>query len=156
MKARLPHWIVLVAALALPPATANALETFEKSTVTIETAAGGHLKFQAELAITPAQQTQGLMFRQKLPQDAGMLFVYQAPQSSAFWMQNTYIPLDMLFIESDGRIERIHANAAALTTTPIDGPAKTKAVLEINGGLSAKLGIRPGDHVVHPLIAPQK
>lgn len=156
MKAWLPHWIVLVAALALPASAAHALETFDKSTLTIETASGGHLKFQVELAITPAQQTQGLMFRQKMAQDAGMLFVYQTPQSSAFWMQNTYIPLDMLFVEADGRIERIHANATPLTTTPIDGPAKTKAVLEINGGLSAKLGIRPGDHIVHPLIAAEK
>jgi uncharacterized protein len=148
---RFVRWFALFAALVLPQA-AGALETFEKSSLTIETASGGHLRFQIELAISEAQQAQGMMFRQKMAPDAGMLFVYKAPQASAFWMENTYIPLDMLFIEPDGRIERIIANAAPLTTTPRQGPAKTKAVLEINGGLAAKLGIRTGDKVIHPLL----
>lgn len=150
MIARVVVWVAVVTAAAFSQA-AMALETFEKSSLTIETASGAHLRFQIELALTPAQQAQGLMFRQKMAADAGMLFVYPTPQPAAYWMQNTYIPLDMLFITPDGRIERIRENAEPLSTAPIEGPSKTKAVLEINGGLAARLGIRPGDRAIQPL-----
>lgn len=141
----------LAAFLLAPLAGARALE---KSSLTIETAAGAKLRFQVELARTPEEQARGLMFRKTLAADAGMLFIYATPQPAGFWMKNTYIPLDMLFIEPDGRIERVHANAEPLSTAPIEGPVKTKAVLEINGGTAARLGIRPGDHVIHPTITP--
>jgi len=141
----------LAVALLAPFGGASALE---KSSLTIETATGAKLRFQVELARTPDEQAQGLMYRKSMAADAGMLFIYAVPREAGFWMKNTYIPLDMLFIEADGRVERIHANAEPQSTAPIEGPSKTKAVLEINGGTAARLGIRPGDHVIHPSIQP--
>jgi len=138
-------------ALLAPLGGASALE---KSALTIETATGAKLRFQVELARTPDEQAQGLMYRKSMAADAGMLFIYAQPREAGFWMKNTYLPLDLLFIESDGRVERIHANAEPLSTAPIEGPVRTKAVLEINGGTAARLGIRPGDRVVHPTIQP--
>jgi len=143
--------LTLAWGLLAPFGGASALE---KSALTIETATGAKLRFQVELARTADEQAQGLMYRKSMAADAGMLFVYAQPREAGFWMKNTYLPLDMLFIEPDGRIERIHANAEPLSTAPIDGPVKTKAVLEINGGAAARLGIRPGDRVVHPSIQP--
>jgi len=142
---------VFASALLAPLGGASALE---KSSLTIETATGAKLRFQVELARTPDEQAQGLMYRKSMAADAGMLFIYAQPREAGFWMKNTYLPLDLLFIESDGRVERIHANAEPLSTAPIEGPVKTKAVLEINGGTAARLGIRPGDRVVHPTIEP--
>lgn len=140
---------VVVVAAAVP---ASAQQTFAVSSLTVETAGGGKFVFKTEIAETPAQQAQGLMFRRKLAPDAGMLFPYAAPQIAAFWMKNTFIPLDMLFIAADGRISHIHPNATPQSEATIRGPSPVKAVLEINGGLAAVLGIRIGDVVRHAVF----
>lgn len=118
----------------------------------ITTADGAEVAFAVELAISPEEWARGLMFREAMPADRGMLFTGKAPHTTSFWMENTLIPLDMLFIAPDGRIRRIEANAEPLTRTgrPSGGPIT--AVLEINGGRAAALGIRPGDQVRHPML----
>jgi uncharacterized membrane protein (UPF0127 family) len=123
----------------------------ETTPLTIDTA-GGARRFTVELATTPAQMELGLMYRQSLPADAGMLFVYPSEQTVAFWMKNTLIPLDMLFIGADGHIRRIAARTIPLSTTPISSVDPVRAVLEINGGTAERLGIKPGDVVHHAML----
>jgi uncharacterized protein len=106
--------------------------------------------FKVELARTPAQQERGLMYRTSLAPDAGMLFLFDPPERAAFWMKNTYIPLDMLFIRTDGTIARIAANTVPLSLEPVDAGEPIGSVLEIAGGRAASLGIRQGDHVSWP------
>lgn len=141
--------LLLGGAILLSALPATALESFARSTLTVETAAGGKYRFDVELAETPAQQAQGLMFREKMAADAGMLFTYSRPQPASFWMKNTLIPLDMIFIGADGRIVNIHANAVPHSLDAVNSAGPVKGILEINGGMSARLGIRPGDRVVH-------
>jgi uncharacterized membrane protein (UPF0127 family) len=112
----------------------------------------GQARFSVELADTGAERAQGLMLRESLPMSGGMLFVYGAPQRASFWMKNTLIPLDMIFADPSGRVTRVHSNAIPGDETPIDGGEGVSAVLEINGGLAAKLGIGPGAELRHPSI----
>ena len=113
----------------------------------------GTARFNVEIADDPAERSQGLMNRESLPASAGMLFIYEAPQPATFWMKDTLIPLDMIFVDASGTVTRVHENAVPLDLTGIDGGRDIAAVLEINGGLSAMLGIRPGDKVVHGAFA---
>jgi uncharacterized membrane protein (UPF0127 family) len=92
------------------------------------------------------------MFRQSLPENGGMLFDYDPPQEIAFWMKNTYIALDIIFIDASGRIIRIAENTSPLSLERIPSGGVARAVLEINGGMSATLGIKPGDRVHHALF----
>lgn len=119
--------------------------------LTVKSANGEH-HFTVEIADTPAEQQMGLMFRQELGPDAGMLFDFHESRQVSFWMQNTLIPLDMLFIRTDGSIANIHVNAHPLdpTSIPSDGPVEF--VLEIPGGRSVELGIKAGDTVVNDRI----
>lgn len=136
-------------AILLTALPAAALETFARSSLVIETAAGGRYRFDVELAETPMQQMQGLMFREKLAPDAGMLFLYDRPQPASFWMKNTLIPLDMIFIGADGKVVNIHQNAVPHSLDGVNSAGPVKGILEINGGMSARLGIRAGDRVLH-------
>jgi uncharacterized protein len=129
----------------------QALQTFEKSSLTIDTSTGPHV-FTVEMALTPAQQTQGLMFRRALAPDAGMLFDFGDTAPRSFWMENTLIPLDMLFIAADGRIADIHERAVPLSQDIIPSKVPVRAVLELNGGTVARLGIKIGDEVHHPIF----
>lgn len=126
---------------------------FEQSELAIDTAAG-KLQFKVELAVTPAQRQRGLMFRQDLPADAGMLFDFGRPAPASMWMRNTYIPLDMLFIRDDGHIAKIASNTEPLSETVIASGEPVRAVLELRGGISEVLGIKAGDRVVHAMFAP--
>ncbi len=108
--------------------------------------------FEIELVDTPESRAQGLMFRESLAPDAGMLFDFFAERPVSFWMQNTLIPLDMLFIDDAGEIRTIHANARPLDPTGIPSRVPVRFVLEIPGGRSQELGIEPGDTVEHPRI----
>ncbi len=108
--------------------------------------AGAVHRFTVEVARSAEEQRIGMMFRTSVPKDRGMLFPYHPPQPVAFWMRNTLIPLDMVFIRADGTIARI-ATATPLSDTPVPSGEPVAAVLEIRGGLAAELGIRPGDKV---------
>jgi uncharacterized membrane protein (UPF0127 family) len=116
--------------------------------LTIRSATGKH-RFTVEIAATPDQQERGLMFRRSLAPDAGMIFPYAPAQDVAFWMKNTLIPLDMIFIRADGRIARI-ANAEPMSLEPVPSGEPVVAVLEIAGGRAAELGIKAGDRVEWP------
>lgn len=113
--------------------------------LTVRSASGTH-RFTVQVAATPEQQERGLMFVHSLAGDRGMIFPYDPPQDVAFWMKNTLIPLDMIFIRSDGTIIRI-ATAKPLDLTPVPAGEPIVAVLEIAGGRAAELGIREGDLV---------
>ncbi len=116
--------------------------------LTIRSATGEH-RFTVEVAATPEQQERGLMFVRSLAPDRGMIFPYDPPQQVSFWMKNTLIPLDMIFIRADGTIARI-ATAKPLDETPVPGGEPIAAVLEIAAGRAAELGIRAGDKVEWP------
>jgi uncharacterized protein len=108
--------------------------------------ANGDQRFTVEVARTAEQQETGLMFRRSLAPDRGMIFPYDPPTPASFWMKNTLIPLDMIFIRADGHIARI-ANAVPESLEPVPAGEPIAAVLEIRGGRSAELGIREGDRV---------
>lgn len=149
MLARLALLLVLLLPTWPVSAQPDGGETFEVDRLAIETQAGNRYDFTVELAITRAQQAQGLMFRESMALDAGMLFVFPEVRPASFWMENTLIPLDMLFVRDDGTIARIAANTTPLSRESVPSGEPVRAVLEINGGLSAMLGIRPGDRVLH-------
>jgi uncharacterized membrane protein (UPF0127 family) len=111
--------------------------------LTIRTSSATH-HFTVEVAATPEQQERGLMYRKSLAGDRGMIFPYDPPQDVDFWMQHTLIPLDIIFIRSDGTIVRI-TRAKALDLTPLPSGEPIAAVLEIRGGRAAELGIKEGD-----------
>ncbi len=113
---------------------------------------GGRHAFTVEVARNDADRAQGLMYRRSLAPDRGMLFDFGRVQPISMWMQNTYIPLDMIFIRADGTIARIAENAEPLSTRTIPSGEPVLAVLEVPGGTAARLGIRPGDRVEHPLF----
>ena len=110
----------------------------------------GTVRFTVEIADELDEQMRGLMHRESLGRFDGMLFVYPVPGRARFWMKNTLIPLDMIFLDPTGRITRIHKNAEPLSLDSIDGGDGVKAVLEINGGMAAELGLAPGDVLRHP------
>lgn len=112
----------------------------------IRTAKGRH-RFAVETAVTPQQQEKGLMFRKSLDADGGMLFPMTPPRTASFWMKDTLIPLDMLFIRTDGTIAFIAANAAPYSRVPVSAGVPVAAVLELRGGRAAELGITQGDSV---------
>lgn len=112
----------------------------------------GEARFTVELADTPQARGQGLMFRETMARGAGMLFVYEAPQPASFWMKNTLIPLDMIFVGRNGVVRHIHSNAIPGDLTPIDGGNGIFAVLEINGGLAQRYGMTVGSHMQHPVF----
>lgn len=108
----------------------------------------GHVhSFRVEVASTSAQQEQGLMYRTAMGAKEGMIFPMRPPRGAAFWMKNTVIPLDIIFIGPDGRITNIAANAVPYSLDPLESSGLVKGVLELNGGAAARLGIGPGDMV---------
>lgn len=110
----------------------------------------GQARFRVEIADDPAERAQGLMNRESLPMNAGMLFIYEREQEVAFWMENTLIPLDMIFADASGVVVKVHANAIPLDRSSIPSEAPSLAVLEINGGLAAQIGIEAGAELRHP------
>ena len=120
---------------------------------TVEILTGrGRIKFTVELAVTRAEQERGLMFRKSLAPDRGMLFPYNPPQRAAFWMKNTLIPLDIIYIAPDGRVLSIARNAVPHDETPLPSGGVIRGVLEIPGGRAAQLGILPGDRVLNKIF----
>lgn len=102
---------------------------------------------------TPADQARGLMFRPHLPREAGMLFVYDPPQPARFWMKNTMIPLDLVFIDDTGTVLNVAARAEPYSLATLSSAGPVRAVLEINGGLAEAEGIGQGTPVRHPAFA---
>jgi hypothetical protein len=108
----------------------------------------GHVhKFKVEIADNDASRERGLMFRKSLAPDAGMLFDFKVPQGVQFWMKNTLIPLDMLFIDEHGTVLNVAANATPLSETDIPSAGPVLGVLELRGGRAAELGVKAGDTV---------
>lgn len=122
------------------------------SPLVIESAGGQH-RFEVELADTDETRARGLMFRTHLPEGRGMLFDYGEPRIGvAFWMKDTPIPLDIIFIAPDATILRIAARTQPYSEEPIPAGGITRAVLEVRGGVASRLGIEPGDRVLHPIF----
>src|SRR6266699_776682 len=147
--------LVLLAALSvltLPSADlAGRLAAAELQPLEIASKTGVHV-FAVEMAVTPEEQAKGLMFRRELPEGQGMLFDFRHEQPTSFWMKNTYVPLDMIFIRADGRIARIAENTVPLSEALVPSGWPVRAVLEVNAGMARKLGIAPGDRVAHPIF----
>lgn len=116
------------------------------------------LAFEVEIADTEAARARGLMYRRELPAGRGMLFIYDTPRPVSFWMRNTLIPLDLIFMDARGEIRHIHRNAIPLDETPIPGAAPGDPdrdrlmILEIAGGEAARLGLAPGQAMAHPRL----
>jgi uncharacterized membrane protein (UPF0127 family) len=149
-------WIAALLAfltgVLLPPQNGHAdtepLFQFPQSTASIHTAAGHVVNFRIWTADRPNRQEQGLMFVRELDDHAGMLFVFPDSRQMAMWMKNTYISLDMLFLDSQGRIDYIAARTKPLKLDLIQAPRPVSAVLELKGGITERLGIHVGDKVV--------
>lgn len=142
--------LTVVAALAGAPAGAAAAELKVEAMV-IETASGPH-SFQTEIADTDPTRARGLMFRRHMAGDHAMLFVWDAPIEAAMWMKNTYIPLDMVFIGSKGRIQQIVEQTTPHSLDLIRSKEPAYAVLEIAGGEAQRLGLHAGQVVSHPAL----
>lgn len=148
--------LALGAVLLLPGCTAKDDDAAtqaeaKQATVTIESGMNRHI-FKVDVARTPEEQKRGLMFRTDIPADGGMLFApYPAtgggPEVASFWMRDTPMPLDIIFIRTDGTIANIAENTLPFADDPVRSDEPVAAVLEINGGRAAELGISPGDKV---------
>lgn len=121
------------------------------SPLAIDTARGP-VHFTVELAAEPVSQARGLMFRKTMAADAGMLFDFHKPRMVTFWMKNTILPLDMIFIRADGTVSTVAANAVPYSEKPIPSAEPVRAVLEIDAGLARSLGIEPGARVRHAIF----
>ena len=141
-------WLRIAAVGLVLALGARAALAAELEVLTIVTDNGSY-NFRVELADTPQARQRGLMYREKLPSDQGMLFEFKRTEMQSFWMKNTYIPLDIIFVERSGRIAYIHRNARPRSLVPISSQTPVWAVLELNGGLTSLLGIRIGHQVEH-------
>lgn len=123
----------------------------DEGNLVLRTATGEHA-FTVELVDTPESRAKGLMFREELADDAGMLFDFKQEREVSFWMSNTLIPLDMIFVGADGVVKTIHVNARPQDLTSIPSQVPVQFVLEIPGGRSEELGLRPGDIMEHERV----
>jgi uncharacterized membrane protein (UPF0127 family) len=139
--------------LALAVASGGAAAALPTTTISIATARGA-MPFKVEIANDHASQEKGLMFRKTMAANAGMLFDFHTTVMTTFWMKNTVLPLDIIFIRSDGTISSIAGNAVPFSEAPIPSSEPIRAVLEINGGRAKTLGIEPGDKVRGAIFTP--
>ena len=148
----------VLAAMALVPFAAAAQTAAQpelaKEKLTIVTADGARHDLNVEMAVTPEQQTVGLMFRKTVPPDGGMLFDWGAPRDSTMWMRNTVAPLDMLFIDPDGRIRHIAENTVPESLAMIGSGGAVRATLELAAGAVRRLGIHVGDKIEQRIFKP--
>jgi uncharacterized protein len=151
MMRRLVCTMLAVAAAAYLVVLLPAARGAEQQTLEIASKTGVHV-FSVELAVTDEERERGLMFRRSVPEFTGMLFDFKRDQEVTMWMKNTYVSLDMIFIQSDGRIRRIAENTEteSLKIIPSGGPVR--AVLEVAAGTARKLGIEPGDRIASPIL----
>jgi uncharacterized membrane protein (UPF0127 family) len=142
--------LLLALGLASAEPQIEPLSAFPQSLLAVRTSAGAVINFKIWTADTPARDEQGLMFQRSMDLHEGMLFVFPKTERISMWMKNTYIPLDMLFMNPRGTIEYIVANTTPFSEAIISPNMPEYAVLELNGGASARLGIKVGDSVLHP------
>jgi len=136
-------------ALAQSEQDMESLDNFPRESLKVATPDARMHPFDVWIAATNARRNQGLMFVKKMPEKTGMLFLYGQPQPVGVWMKNTYIPLDILFIRSDGRVASVVANATPHSLKTMESGEPVVAFLELNGGMAAKLGIKRGAIVMH-------
>lgn len=148
-----PGLLALVAGmfLAVWPALSHAEVDCREDRLQVRWATGTE-SFAVEIADDAAERAKGLMFRESLDLGAGMLFVYESPRRTQFWMKNTLVPLDMVFADITGTVTHVHAGAVPGDLTPIDGGEGVSLVLEISAGLAEQLGLSPGAVLRHPAI----
>lgn len=144
---RIPAFALMSAALVF----GSSADPMEVTPLSIASAEATH-EFSVEVANDPDEISFGLMERESMDADKGMLFDFSPPREPAMYMKNTLISLDMLFIASDGSIEMIARNTVPGSLRTISPGVPVRAVLELNGGLAAELGIKPGDTVQHPIF----
>lgn len=130
-------------AIGNPPAGLEALETVTPA---------GRTRFFVEIADTDAEREKGLMFRKEVPPDRGMLFDFKTPREVAFWMKNTLIPLDIIYIRADGTVLSIARNTTPLSEAPIPSGGPILGVLELAGGRAGEIGLMPGDRIEHRIF----
>jgi uncharacterized protein len=148
-----PRGRVLAAGVFLLAAMAgSAARAADATMLEIVTQNGVHV-FSVEMAKSDEERQKGLMFRKELPEGMGMLFDFQPDQNVSMWMRNTYIPLDMLFINADGTIRRIAENTEPMSERTIPSGGPVRGVFEVIAGTAKKLGIKAGDKVAHPLFS---
>lgn len=146
-------YILIFISIAFNNANADTNKiTFQNSSLTIQTKDSEYI-FNIEIAITEKERSRGLMYRKELKQTEGMLFLYPEKQIIKMWMKNTLIPLDMIFINNNGKIIDIFKMTIPKDLTPIGPDVKLKGVLEINGGLTSYLNINKGDFIIHPSLS---
>jgi uncharacterized protein len=126
-------------------------ESLQKQPLTFVTSTGKH-PFTVEVAATDQERSTGLMFRQSLGDDQGMIFIYPQDELITMWMKNTYIPLDMIFVRSDGTVERVAQDTEPFSEQTISSGDKARAVIEVKAGSAKRLGIKSGDKVDYPLF----
>ena len=151
MRAALARLAAILIVACATLAIAGSARAAGQGTLEIVSASGVHA-FNVEVANTEQERERGLMFRKSLPPGQGMLFDFFADQPVSFWMHNTYVSLDMIFIRSDGRIMHIAENAKPMSDDLIPSGAPVRAVLEVVAGTARELGIKPGDKVVNPIF----
>ena len=137
-----------LAACATPPVSAAATTKsgLALAVVTLRTGAGKLYRYKVEVARSSAEQAKGLMFRKTMPRDAGMIFPISPPRFASFWMENTFLPLDIIFIAPDGKVLNI-VQGQPLSRQPVSSVALAGSVLELNAGEAARIGLEPGDDV---------
>ncbi len=151
--------LLLLAGVLVAPASGAlgkhapaAFPRLARSSLQITTDSGTH-SFKVWIADDDQSRERGLMFVRRLPADHGMLFLFERPQYAAFWMKNTYLSLDMIFIAADGVVVNVESDTRPLSLDPIASAAPVKAVLELPAGTARRIGLRPGGHVLHPALA---
>jgi uncharacterized membrane protein (UPF0127 family) len=149
--------LLVVGVLLIPlPLAAQKPVEFDRDVLSIETKSGEIFDFDVELAESDEQKSRGLMYRREMGEREGMLFLYRRDQVVTMWMANTFLPLDMLFIERNGRIARIQANTVPQSREVISSRKRVRAVLELNAGTARSLGISVGDKVLYDRLNPLK
>jgi uncharacterized membrane protein (UPF0127 family) len=148
--------ILMIAVMSLMLATTACAADAKTEKLTVVSKDGTEHYFNVEIAATPVDREVGLMFRTSMDPNHGMLFEMDANATVEFWMKDTLIPLDMLFVAADGTIKTIHENAIPKDLTPLSSKAPVTGVIELNGGRAAALGIAPGDKVVVPFFGSGK
>ena len=146
---RLARRLALVVAMLLAAASLTACSADDRLVVHTAT---GEYAFNVEVVDTPDTRAKGLMFRQELAKDSGMLFDFKREEPVSFWMMNTYIPLDMVFIAANGDVKSVHANARPHDQTSVPSGFPVQFVLEIPGGRAAEIGLKAGDRIEHARI----